>query len=174
VRIALTKVRCHTSSALDPVLAVADSEGGVNLIRWSTSEVFLSYNLEKSSNSLKHKATLFQKIACGSADTLCLSLDWDNRRVGGRYPAACLDTKPVGYLGIQLLRVFDCFAIRRFSFTSPATGWTHDCRGELARSRLRTLDIGLELLGHKCNFLWYLIPVRPLPPGFDDTIDRRR
>lgn len=35
------EVRCHTSSAVEPVLAVADSEGGVNLVRWSTSEVFL-------------------------------------------------------------------------------------------------------------------------------------
>lgn len=35
-------VRCHASSAVDPILAVADSEGGINLIRWSTSEVLLS------------------------------------------------------------------------------------------------------------------------------------
>jgi len=53
---------------VDPVLAVADSEGGINLIRWSTSE---------------RNAILSQKIACGSANTLCLSLDWNNRLSGG-------------------------------------------------------------------------------------------
>ena len=36
------EVRCHTPPTADPVLAVADSEGGINLVRWSTSEVFLS------------------------------------------------------------------------------------------------------------------------------------
>ena len=35
------EARCHTSLSADPVLAVADSEGGINLVRWSTSEVFL-------------------------------------------------------------------------------------------------------------------------------------
>lgn len=35
------EIRCHTSSTVDPVLAVADSEGGINLVRWLTSEVFL-------------------------------------------------------------------------------------------------------------------------------------
>ena len=36
------KIRCHASSAAEPVLAVADSEAGINLVLWSISEVFLS------------------------------------------------------------------------------------------------------------------------------------
>ena len=36
------KIRCHASSAAEPVLAVADSEAGIHLVRWSTSEVVLS------------------------------------------------------------------------------------------------------------------------------------
>lgn len=43
-RTTLIEVRCHMASAIDPVIAMADSEAGINLVRWSISEVFLSYN----------------------------------------------------------------------------------------------------------------------------------
>lgn len=93
------EVRCHTSSTVDPVLAVADSEGGINLVRWSTSEVTSSRaHRRHSSNPSKRHATEFQKIACGSTDTLCLSLDWDNRRLFSRYAAGWFTVRPFGSL----------------------------------------------------------------------------
>ena len=88
------KVRCHTSSTVDPVLAVANSEGGINLVRWSTSEVpLLCIRKGHPPHALKRQATQFHKIACGSVDTLCLSLDWDNRRLPSRYAT--------GFLGMR-------------------------------------------------------------------------
>lgn len=93
------EVRCHTSSTIDPVLAVADSEGGINLVRWSTSEVLSSCTRKgHSPNALKRQATQFQKIACGLVDTLCLSLDWDNRRLPSRYATGCLRMRSFGTL----------------------------------------------------------------------------
>lgn len=93
------EVRRHTSSAVDPILAVADSEGGINFIRWSTSEVLLScIHGGYSPNVLKRQATQFQKIVCGSARTLCLSLDWDNRRFPSRYAIGCLYVRFIGTL----------------------------------------------------------------------------
>jgi hypothetical protein len=84
------EVRCHTPSTVDPVLAVADSEGGVNLVRWSTSEVFCRVRTGgNSSDPPKRQAAHLQKIACGSTDTLCLSLDWDSRHLSSRYAAYC-------------------------------------------------------------------------------------
>jgi len=91
--------RCHTSSTVDPVLAVADSEGGISLVRWSTSGVnLLRPHRGHFSNPLKGHATKLQKIACGSTDTLCLSLDWDSRRFSSRYAAGCSNARPFGSL----------------------------------------------------------------------------
>ncbi|EDR15594.1 uncharacterized protein LACBIDRAFT_228424 [Laccaria bicolor S238N-H82] len=55
----------HTGN---PTLAIADSEGNVNLCEWNTQERIL----EKISS-----------IQCSTPDTLCLSLDWDDRRTSG-------------------------------------------------------------------------------------------
>jgi len=147
------EVRCHTSSTADPVLAVADSEGGINLVRWSTSEVLLPYTRQKHSpNALKRQATQLQKIACGSVKTLCLSLDWDNRRFP-RYATGCLGINPPIHSGMQLLRVFNRLTIRWLSLAYPTPGWNHDHRRELACSRLRTMDSSVELLGRERTFL---------------------
>jgi len=131
------EVRCHTSSTADPVLAVADSEGGINLIRWSTPEVLLSCTRQKySPNALKRQATQFQKIACGSVKTLCLSLDWDNRRFPSRYAAGRLSTNLLVHSGMQFPRIFNRLTIRWLSLAYPATGWNHDHRRKLACPRL--------------------------------------
>jgi len=89
------EVRCHTSSTVDPILAVADSEGGINLVRWSTSEVNLLRPCGgRFSNPSKRQASQFQKIACGSTETLCLSLDWDSRRFSVGYAASFSNVRP--------------------------------------------------------------------------------
>lgn len=93
------EARHHAHHTVDPVLAAADSEGGVNLIRWSPSEVFLSCTHSGNFLNLsKRQATQFQKIACGSTDTLCLSLDWDNRRLAERYDTGCFNMRSFGLL----------------------------------------------------------------------------
>ncbi|PFH54482.1 hypothetical protein AMATHDRAFT_52085 [Amanita thiersii Skay4041] len=56
---------CHTSHSTEPILAVADSEGGVTTLQWKCHET-----LEK-----------MQFITCAENDSLCLSLDWSSRRI---------------------------------------------------------------------------------------------
>ncbi|KAF8807414.1 WD40 repeat-like protein [Phlegmacium glaucopus] len=57
--------RCHTS-APSPLLAIADSEGSITL-----------HQLREQSLSQ------LCSIRCAPSDTLCLSLDWSNRKAGG-------------------------------------------------------------------------------------------
>ncbi|GLB36158.1 putative WD40 repeat-like protein [Lyophyllum shimeji] len=59
---------CHRSPSVSAILGIADSEGKVTLHEWQTEEKIL-----------KHVGD----IQCASADTLCLSLGWSNRRTGG-------------------------------------------------------------------------------------------
>ncbi|KAF9015168.1 WD40-repeat-containing domain protein [Cyathus striatus] len=60
---------CHRSEAARPLLATADSEGGITLFEWQHSE---------------HKLKKTSMIFCATSDTLCLSLDWSNRRFPGK------------------------------------------------------------------------------------------
>ncbi|KAI0756984.1 WD-40 repeat-containing protein [Daedaleopsis nitida] len=55
---------CHRTPSVPPLLAIADSEGHITLH-------------ELSDNKLRQ----IQSISCASSDTLCLSLDWSNRRI---------------------------------------------------------------------------------------------
>ncbi|KAF8078616.1 hypothetical protein FPV67DRAFT_66274 [Lyophyllum atratum] len=61
---------CHRSPSVNAVLGIADSEGSVTLHAWQPEE-----------KALKE----VESIRCASADTLCLSLDWSNRRAGGTH-----------------------------------------------------------------------------------------
>ncbi|KAI9063069.1 WD40 repeat-like protein [Trametes sanguinea] len=56
---------CHRASNVTPVLGIADSEGHITLHELYTNE---------------HRMQQIQSIACAPTDTLCLSLDWSNRR----------------------------------------------------------------------------------------------
>jgi len=58
---------CHTSPSVDPILAIADSEGGITL-----------HALQGKESQLGFEQTF--SIACASKDVLCLSLDWSSRR----------------------------------------------------------------------------------------------
>ncbi|KAJ4486148.1 WD40-repeat-containing domain protein [Lentinula aciculospora] len=57
---------CHRSAASKATLAIADSEGGIHLLDWSPEES----RLEETT----------RKQIADSSETLCLSLDWSNRR----------------------------------------------------------------------------------------------
>ncbi|KDR84997.1 hypothetical protein GALMADRAFT_54096 [Galerina marginata CBS 339.88] len=57
--------RCHRSSSAAPLLSVADSEGNITLHEWR-----------------EQSFTQVDSIMCAPSDTLCLSLDWSNRRTG--------------------------------------------------------------------------------------------
>ncbi|RDB29490.1 Diphthine methyltransferase [Hypsizygus marmoreus] len=59
---------CHNTKSANPVLAIADSEGGVTLHEWQTTEKTLRQ---------------ISAAECASSDTLCLSLDWSDRRTQG-------------------------------------------------------------------------------------------
>ncbi|KAH9049337.1 WD-40 repeat-containing protein [Lactarius hengduanensis] len=56
---------CHTEPSRQPLLAVADSEGNVNLFEWSLQQKRL-YNASS--------------LRVAPSHVLCLSLDWSNRR----------------------------------------------------------------------------------------------
>ncbi|KAI0639409.1 WD-40 repeat-containing protein [Trametes polyzona] len=56
---------CHRAPSARPLLGIADSEGHITL-----------HELHNDENRLQ----LVQKISCASSETLCLSLDWSNRR----------------------------------------------------------------------------------------------
>lgn len=56
---------CFRTPEAPPLLGVADSEGHITLHQWSDQD----RQLEQ-----------IQSISCASSDTLCLSLDWSNRR----------------------------------------------------------------------------------------------
>ncbi|KAH9950337.1 WD-40 repeat-containing protein [Amylocystis lapponica] len=56
---------CHRSASVSPLLAVADSEGGVSLHE---------YKLDES------RLDQIQTLSCAPPHVLCLSLDWSNRR----------------------------------------------------------------------------------------------
>ncbi|KAG5722506.1 WD repeat-containing protein 85 [Termitomyces sp. T112] len=58
----------HRSASLSPMLGIADSEGSITLHELQTDEKLLKQ---------------VDSIRCTSKDTLCLSLDWSNRRTGG-------------------------------------------------------------------------------------------
>lgn len=56
---------CHRSRTSTAILGIADSEGRISVQEWQ---------------SQNHAFRCLQKISCASADVLCLSLDWSNRR----------------------------------------------------------------------------------------------
>ncbi|KAH9849755.1 WD40-repeat-containing domain protein [Lenzites betulinus] len=56
---------CHRGASALPLLAIADSEGHITL-----------HELHNDESRLR----LVQTISCASTETLCLSLDWSNRR----------------------------------------------------------------------------------------------
>ncbi|KAF8898734.1 WD40-repeat-containing domain protein [Infundibulicybe gibba] len=55
----------HRSEASAPILGVADSEGNITIYEWRTTERILER---------------INAFVCAPSDTLCLSLDWSNRR----------------------------------------------------------------------------------------------
>jgi len=59
---------CHRSPSVTPILGIADSEGNITLHEWKTTERVL---------------TPLSATKCASPDTLCLSMDWSNRRTPG-------------------------------------------------------------------------------------------
>lgn len=63
-------VRCHRKLSSASILGIADSEGNISLQEWTTEE---------------KKLNLVQSISCASSETLCLSLDWSNRRAPTNY-----------------------------------------------------------------------------------------
>ncbi|TFK89957.1 WD-40 repeat-containing protein [Polyporus arcularius HHB13444] len=56
---------CHRDASVSPLLAIADSEGHITL-----------HELDSKTPRLRQ----IQSISCATADILCLSLDWSNRR----------------------------------------------------------------------------------------------
>ncbi|KAF8629705.1 hypothetical protein AX15_003321 [Amanita polypyramis BW_CC] len=56
---------CHTIPPTNPILGVADSEANITVLQWRIHE----FTLEK-----------LYSVTCASQETLCLSLDWCNRK----------------------------------------------------------------------------------------------
>ncbi|KAH8102665.1 WD40-repeat-containing domain protein [Cristinia sonorae] len=56
---------CHRDSSLPPLLASADSEGGIKLFEY---------------HALERRLVMSQSIVCAEPHVLCLSIDWSNRR----------------------------------------------------------------------------------------------
>jgi len=63
---AILDMKWSHSSSPSPLLAVADSEGSITLYQWREQSL-----------------TQVDSIQCAPSDTLCLSLDWSNRKAGG-------------------------------------------------------------------------------------------
>lgn len=82
-----SKCRCHRSLSASAILGIADSEGNVTLHEWQDEQVLEVHPrfLLLVTNTLQRTLKQVHSIRCASTDTLCLSLDWSNRRTLGTY-----------------------------------------------------------------------------------------
>ncbi|KAJ7597044.1 WD-40 repeat-containing protein [Mycena floridula] len=73
---------CHSSPSSNPFIAAADSEGNINILEWQESHMIQT-----------------QSIQCAK-DTLCLSLDWSNRRYPDNAPGSLIVSSSDGSLSL--------------------------------------------------------------------------
>ena len=73
--------RSHGRSCIEPLLAIADSEGHVTLHTYMSDTVSsLLPRFWHFSRCLQRSLRKQQEITCAESDTLVLSLDWSDRR----------------------------------------------------------------------------------------------